>query len=252
MDSIPPATTTSCSPSLTSCAARAMASRPDRQTLFTVSARTDIGMPAATAACRAVICPAPACSTCPMITYSTCSGRTRLVRRRRPARHRDACRHGRLPGGDLPRARLQYLPHDHVLDLFWADAGSLQRPGDGDAAQVTGRLAGEGPEQAADRSPRAPDNDRLTWFAHIRNDTYSGPEGNIVLPLLTRIDHVGIACRDLAKTIELYRDTFGLRVITVESNEEQGVREAMLAVGPGERKRGVAEPGLPGPGGGYV
>jgi methylmalonyl-CoA/ethylmalonyl-CoA epimerase len=68
-----------------------------------------------------------------------------------------------------------------------------------------------------------------------------------VLPLLTRIDHVGIACRDLAKTIELYRDTFGLRVITVESNEEQGVREAMLAVGPG-----AAGPGLPGPGGGYV
>lgn len=73
-----------------------------------------------------------------------------------------------------------------------------------------------------------------------------------MLPLLTRIDHVGIACRDLAKTIELYRDTFGLRVITVESNEEQGVREAMLAVGPGAAGPGLAGPGLPGPGGGYV
>lgn len=54
-----------------------------------------------------------------------------------------------------------------------------------------------------------------------------------MLPLLTRIDHVGIACRDLDKTIELYRATFGLEVVSLESNEEQGVREAMLAVGPG-------------------
>jgi methylmalonyl-CoA/ethylmalonyl-CoA epimerase len=64
-----------------------------------------------------------------------------------------------------------------------------------------------------------------------------------VLPLLTRIDHVGIACRDLRKAIELYRDTFGLRVITLESNEEQGVREAMLAVGPGVPVPGAAGAG---------
>ena len=76
MDSIPPATTTSYSPSRISCAASAMASRPDRHTLFTVSAGTVIGTPAATAACRAVIWPAPACSTCPMITYSTFPGAT--------------------------------------------------------------------------------------------------------------------------------------------------------------------------------
>ena len=53
----------------------------------------------------------------------------------------------------------------------------------------------------------------------------------MVLPLLTRLDHVGIACRDLDKTIELYRTTFGLEVVSLEVNEEQGVREAMLAVG---------------------
>jgi methylmalonyl-CoA/ethylmalonyl-CoA epimerase len=51
-----------------------------------------------------------------------------------------------------------------------------------------------------------------------------------VLPLLTRIDHVGIACRDLNKAIELYQVTFGLKVVTVETHEVQGVREAMLAV----------------------
>jgi methylmalonyl-CoA/ethylmalonyl-CoA epimerase len=51
-----------------------------------------------------------------------------------------------------------------------------------------------------------------------------------VLPLLTRIDHVGIACRDLNKAVQLYQATFGLKVVSVESNEAQGVREAMLAV----------------------
>ena len=54
----------------------------------------------------------------------------------------------------------------------------------------------------------------------------------MVLPLLTRIDHVGIACRDLDRAIDLYRETFGLEVASLEVNEEQGVREAMLAVGP--------------------
>ncbi len=51
------------------------------------------------------------------------------------------------------------------------------------------------------------------------------------LPLLTRIDHVGIACRDLDKTIGLYQATFGLEVVSLEVNEAQGVREAMLGVG---------------------
>lgn len=48
--------------------------------------------------------------------------------------------------------------------------------------------------------------------------------------MLIRIDHVGIACHDLATTIELYRSTFGLRVVSQEVNEEAGVREAMLHV----------------------
>ena len=53
-----------------------------------------------------------------------------------------------------------------------------------------------------------------------------------MLPLLTRLDHVGIACRDLRRAIDMYRETFGLEVVSLEENEEQGVREAMLAVGP--------------------
>jgi methylmalonyl-CoA/ethylmalonyl-CoA epimerase len=73
----------------------------------------------------------------------------------------------------------------------------------------------------------------------------------MVLPLLTRIDHVGIACRDLRKAIELYRETFGLEVVTLEVHEEQGVREAMLAVSGDNPLPGAAGAGFGGSGG-YV
>src|SRR3954453_10401595 len=76
IDSMPPATASSSSPARIIWSAVAIAARPDGQTLFTVSAGTSIGMPAATAACRAVIWPCPACRTCPMIVYSTWSGAT--------------------------------------------------------------------------------------------------------------------------------------------------------------------------------
>ncbi len=52
--------------------------------------------------------------------------------------------------------------------------------------------------------------------------------------LFRRLDHVGIAVPDLDEAIAFYRDTFGLRAVSEEVNEEQGVREAMLAVGDGE------------------
>ena len=51
--------------------------------------------------------------------------------------------------------------------------------------------------------------------------------------MLTRIDHVGIACRDLTAKIAFYTSTFGLTVSSLEVNEEQGVREVMLHVADG-------------------
>jgi methylmalonyl-CoA/ethylmalonyl-CoA epimerase len=51
--------------------------------------------------------------------------------------------------------------------------------------------------------------------------------------MLTRIDHVGIACRDLAAKVVFYESVFGLSVVSLEVNEEQGVKEAMLAVAEG-------------------
>jgi methylmalonyl-CoA/ethylmalonyl-CoA epimerase len=48
---------------------------------------------------------------------------------------------------------------------------------------------------------------------------------------VTAIDHVGLAVRDLDKAIAFYRDAFGMELVHEEVNEEQGVREAMMAVG---------------------
>ena len=55
--------------------------------------------------------------------------------------------------------------------------------------------------------------------------------------LLLAVDHVGIAVPDLDEALSFYRTTFGLEVLHEESNEEQGVREAMLGVGDGDGAR---------------
>ncbi len=51
------------------------------------------------------------------------------------------------------------------------------------------------------------------------------------VPLITRIDHVGLAVRDLDATVEFYARVFGVHVVHEEVNEDQGVREVMLGVG---------------------
>ncbi len=53
-------------------------------------------------------------------------------------------------------------------------------------------------------------------------------------PGLLRIDHIGIAVTDLDEAITFYEEVFGMRCVHVEENAEQGVREAMLAVGPAD------------------
>jgi methylmalonyl-CoA/ethylmalonyl-CoA epimerase len=49
--------------------------------------------------------------------------------------------------------------------------------------------------------------------------------------LFTAIDHVGVAVADYEAAVDFYRRVFGMQVVHEEVNEEQGVREAMLAVG---------------------
>jgi methylmalonyl-CoA/ethylmalonyl-CoA epimerase len=76
--------------------------------------------------------------------------------------------------------------------------------------------------------------------------------------MLLRIDHVGIACTSLEAAIERYTSVFGLAVVSRETNEEQGVREAMLGFPWGDDPPGPPRawgdsppPHIP-PGPGYV
>ena len=59
------------------------------------------------------------------------------------------------------------------------------------------------------------------------------PDARPELPshLFEAIDHVGVAVPVLDATIAFYRDTFGMELVHEETNEEQRVREAMVAVG---------------------
>jgi methylmalonyl-CoA/ethylmalonyl-CoA epimerase len=63
--------------------------------------------------------------------------------------------------------------------------------------------------------------------------------------LFRRLDHVGVAVPDLDEAIAFYRDTFGMRSVHEEVNEEQGVREAMLATGDGRTQLQLLAPLTP-------
>ena len=49
--------------------------------------------------------------------------------------------------------------------------------------------------------------------------------------LFTAIDHVGVAVPDLDEAIAFYSEKYGMTMLHEETNEEQGVREAMMGVG---------------------
>lgn len=49
--------------------------------------------------------------------------------------------------------------------------------------------------------------------------------------LFTAVDHVGIAVPDLDAALAFYADVYGMTVRHRETNEEQGVEEAMVGVG---------------------
>lgn len=62
-------------------------------------------------------------------------------------------------------------------------------------------------------------------------DEHLAPEDSAdVASLLTEIDHVAIAVRDLPAAIDYYRDTFGALVEHRETVESDGVEEALLRV----------------------
>lgn len=57
-----------------------------------------------------------------------------------------------------------------------------------------------------------------------------GRERDVTAPLLTEIDHVAIAVRDLDAAVAYYADTFGAEVNHRELIESDGVEEALLKV----------------------
>ena len=69
----------------------------------------------------------------------------------------------------------------------------------------------------------------LTAPGSAYDDGPMSPE--IDTSLFTAIDHVGIAVPDLDAAIAFYEESYGMRLAHQEVNEEQGVREAMMAVG---------------------
>jgi len=68
--------------------------------------------------------------------------------------------------------------------------------------------------------------------------TSAASPGPLDIPahLFLCIDHAGVAVPDLDAAIELYSTAFGMSLVHEETNEEQGVREAMMSVG------GAADP----------
>jgi methylmalonyl-CoA/ethylmalonyl-CoA epimerase len=74
--------------------------------------------------------------------------------------------------------------------------------------------------------------------------TTDAPTG-LPADLLTTIDHVGIAVPDLREAIAFYELAFGITSVHEEVNEEQGVHEAMLAVGDGETRIQLLAPLTP-------
>ncbi|RKS71342.1 methylmalonyl-CoA/ethylmalonyl-CoA epimerase [Motilibacter peucedani] len=51
------------------------------------------------------------------------------------------------------------------------------------------------------------------------------------------LDHVGLAVHDLDAAVELHRSVLGLHLLSVEDVAAHGVREALLAPGPGPGTR---------------
>jgi methylmalonyl-CoA/ethylmalonyl-CoA epimerase len=78
--------------------------------------------------------------------------------------------------------------------------------------------------------------------APVTNDA---PRTGLPAGLFTTIDHVGIAVPDLDEAIAFYAQAYGVHSVHEETNEEQGVREAMLAVGDGETRIQLLAPLTP-------
>ncbi len=63
--------------------------------------------------------------------------------------------------------------------------------------------------------------------------------------MFSRMDHVGVAVADLDLAVAFYERTFGMSCVHVETNQDQGLREAMLATGDGRTRLQLLAPTTP-------
>src|SRR5882762_10431859 len=181
---------------------------PLRHILLMVSAGTSQPMPAATAAWRAGICPAPAVSTWPMITYSTADAGT-LAFSSAPAM------------AMAPRS----LPEKSFSDPISLPTG-VRAP-----ATITEvvifYLQGVLSACVTDHAYANRSGER---YRCVMTAEQVDARPVLATALITAIDHVGIAVADLDEAIKWYHDHLGMIVLHEEVNEDQGIREAMLSV----------------------
>src|SRR6195952_4621228 len=208
IDSWPPATTISHSPARMSWSASAIAFSPERHTLLMVSAGTSIPMPAATAACRAGIWPAPAVSTWPMITYSTNEA-------------------GTLAFSNAPLIAM--APRSLALKSF---SEPISLPiGVRAPATITDVVMTTSETGFNSRSTRSGEADLFSpGYRYVMSTDQVDTRRVLSTALVTAVDHVGIAVPDLDVAIAWYHDHLGMIVLHEEVNDDQGIREAMLSV----------------------
>ena len=53
---------------------------------------------------------------------------------------------------------------------------------------------------------------------------------NVPHEYVTAVDHVSVAVPDLDEALAYYRDCYGMVALHIETNEEQGVKEAMVGL----------------------
>src|SRR5690606_28088463 len=94
-----------------------------------------------------------------------------LVDRGASGRRRHLGAQRRLPRRRLAQPGRQHATHDHLVDLVGGEAGMGERAGDGGAAQLRGRHAGELAEEGTDGGALGTDDDDIRsghWESPLR------------------------------------------------------------------------------------